>query len=118
MSALAAIVVIAIEVKIDPYLDNTLMRDLVAHDRSASSFLVYFHLYCQTLAVGRPCVAVSHSVLADSVGLSKRSVQSAIRRLIVRRLLRSRKANTTSVPIYTVLTPWLRAKPGPPDPHF
>ena len=112
-----AIVALAIELNIDPYLSNTLMRDLVAHDRSASSFLVYFHLYCQTLAVGRPCVAISHSVLAESVGLSKRSVQSAITRLIARRLLRSRKANATSVPQYTVLAPWVRAKPSPPKPH-
>ena len=115
---MTAIVIAAIQLKIDPYLNNSLMRDLVGHDRSASAFLVYFHLYCQTLALGRSCVAVSHSVLADSVGLSKRSVQSAISRLIARRLLRSRKAKTTSVPNYTVLTPWVRAKPGPPNPHF
>ena len=113
-AALNAIVLNTIGVRIDPYLNEALMRDLVAHDRSASSFLVYFHLYCRTLAIGRPCVAVSHGVLADSIGLSKRSVQSAITRLTARRLLRSRKANPTSVPVYTVLTPWVRPKPVPP----
>ncbi len=113
MPAEVAIVGVTIDLKIDPYLHDTLIRDLVAHDRSASSFLVYFHLYCQTLAVGRPCIAVSHSVLADSVGLSKRSVQSAIGRLIARRLLRSRKAHATSVPIYTVLAPWLSRETRP-----
>ena|SRR5438309_593565 len=110
MPARDTIVAIAIELKIDPYLHNTLMRDLVAHDRSASAFLVYFHLYCQTIAIGRISFAASHSVLADSVGLSKRSVQSAIARLIGRRLIRRRKASATSVPIYTVLTPWVRPR--------
>ncbi len=114
MPAAVTIVPIAIELKIDPYLNETLMRDLVAHDRSASAFLVYFHLYCQTLAIGRTSVAASHSVLADSVGLSKRSVQSAIARLIGRKLLRCRKVSATSVPIYTVLTPWLRPRAASP----
>lgn len=115
MPAEATIVTIAIELKIDRYLDETLMRDLVAHDRSASAFLVYFHLYCETLAIGRTSIAASHSVLADSIGLSKRSVQSAIARLIARRLLRCRKVSATSVPIYTVLTPWIRPRSYSPS---
>src|SRR4051794_8479567 len=114
MPALDTIVAIAIELKIDPYLHNTLMRDLVAHDRSASAFLVYFHLYCQTVAIGRISFAASHSVLADSIGISKRSVQSAIGRLMARRLVRRRKTSATSVPIYTVLTPWVRPRTASP----
>jgi hypothetical protein len=93
------------------------MRDLISHDRSASSFLVYFHLYCETIALGRGYTAISHGLLAESVGLSKRSVQSAIARLISRRLLRSRKAKPTSVPVYTVLTPWIRGKAVSPIRH-
>lgn len=95
---------------IDPYLKDSLMRDLVAHSRSAAAFLVYFQLYCATHGVGRNSVAMSHSVLAEFTGISKRSVQTSISHLIDRRLLRCHKARTTSVPVYTVLTPWIRRK--------
>ena len=85
------------------------MRDLVAHGRSAASFLVYLQLYCLTRgSAERAAVAMSHSVLGELTGLSKRSVQTAIGHLIERRLLRSHKARPTSVPVYTVLTPWIR----------
>jgi hypothetical protein len=108
MNAAAAIVNIAIEMKIDPYLPDTLMRDLVAHSRSSSSFLVYFQLYCLSHGTGRSSIAMSHSVIAEMTGLSKRSVQTAIKHLIDRRLLKSHKARPTSLPVYTVLTPWIR----------
>ena len=42
---------------IDPYLKDSLMRDLVAHSRSAAAFLVYFQLYCVTHGAGRNSVA-------------------------------------------------------------
>jgi hypothetical protein len=93
---------------LDPYLADTLMRDLVAHSRSSSSFLVYFQLYCLTHGVGRTSIPMSHSVLAELTGISKRSVQTGIEHLIDRRLLKSHKARSTSVPVYTVLTPWIR----------
>ena len=95
---------------IDPYLKDTLMRDLVAHSRSAGAFLVYFQLYCLTRGVGRNSVAMSHGVLAELTGISKRSVQTAIGHLIDRRLVRCHKAGPTSVPVYTALAPWIRRK--------
>ena len=96
--------------KIDPYLNGTLMRDLLAHSRSAAAFLVYFQLYCLTHGVGRASLPMSHGVLAELTGISKRSVQTAVSHLIGRRLLRCHKARPTSVPVYTVLTPWIRPK--------
>lgn len=96
--------------RIDPYLTETLMRDLVAHSRSCAAFLVYFQLYCLTHGVGRSSLAMSHSVLAELTGISKRSVQNAIGHLIDRRLVRRHKARPTSVPVYTVLTPWIRPR--------
>jgi len=95
---------------IDPYLRETLMRDLVAHSRSAAAFLVYFQLYGLTLGAGRNSVAMSHSVLAELTGISRRSVQTAIGHLIDRRLVRRHTVRPTSVPVYTVLTPWIRPK--------
>jgi hypothetical protein len=94
--------------KVDPYILDTLMRDLVAHSRSSAAFLVYLQLYRHTHGVGRESVAMSHSVLAEIIGLSKRSVQSAVAHLAERRLIRRRRARPTAVPVYTVLTPWIR----------
>ena len=93
---------------VDPYLADTLMRDLVAHSRSPAAFLVYLQLYCLTRGMERTSIAMSHSVLAELTGLSRRSVQTAVAHLIDRRLLKSHKAKPTSVPVYTVMTPWIR----------
>ena len=94
--------------KLDPYVIDTLMRDLVAHSRSSSAFLVYLQLYRHTLGTGRVSVAMSHKILAESTGISRRSVQTALAHLAGRHLLRRRKARPTAVPVYTVLTPWIR----------
>jgi DNA-binding MarR family transcriptional regulator len=97
-------------VELDTYLIDTLMRDLVLHDRSPASYLVYLCIYRHTHAENRPSAAISYSVLAEATGLSKRSVQKAVARLLERRLIRKRQAGPTVTPIYTALTPWLRAK--------
>ena len=94
----------------DPYLVDTLMRDLVAHSRSAAAFLVYLQLYRHTHGIGRESIAMSHAVLAGLSGLSKRSVQTAIAHLADRQLIRRRKSRPTAVPVYTVLTPWIRKR--------
>lgn len=94
--------------RLDPYLVDTLMRDLVAHSHSSVAFLVYLQLYRQTHGAGKESVAISHRILAELIGVSKRSVQTALTHLIGRRLIRQRKARPTAVPIYTVLTPWIR----------
>lgn len=94
--------------KLDRYIVDALMRDLVSHSRSPSAFLVYLQLYRHTHGVERESVAMSHAFLVDLIGISKRSVQIAIGHLVDRRLIRRRKARPTAVPVYTVLTPWLR----------
>ncbi len=108
MAASSAIANNAIAMKTDPYVIDTLMRDLVAHSRSSAAFLVYLQLYRHTHGLGRESVAMSHAVLAELAGLSKRSVQNALAHLIARRLVRRRKSRPTAVPVYTVLTPWIR----------
>lgn len=95
---------------IDPYVVDTLMRDLVAHSRSPAAFLVYLQLYRSTYASGKDSTAISHQSLAEASGLSKRSIQAAIGHLIERRLIQQRKLRPTSVPVYRVLMPWLRRK--------
>lgn len=98
----------------DPYIFDTLMRDLVAHSHSPAAFLVYLQLYRHTHGVGRESVGMSHAVLADLIGLSKRSVQTAVAHLADRRLIRRRKTRPTAVPIYTILTPWIRKENAQP----
>ncbi len=94
--------------RMDPYVVDTLMRDLTGHSRSAAAFLVYLQLYRNTHGAGRESTAASHAAIAELTGISKRSVQNALAHLLQRRLIRQRKPRPTSVPIYTVLTPWIR----------
>src|SRR4051812_21959524 len=108
MTSASATVISATVMRVDPYLIDTLMRDLVAHSRSAAAFLAYVQLYRDTHRAGRDSVAMSHVVLAESIGLSKRSVQMAVAHLAERRLIRQRKVYPTAVPNYAVLTPWVR----------
>ena len=101
-------------VRIDPYVLEVLMRDLVGHDRSASAFLVYLALWHRTHGAGLRTSRVSLQQLADSTGLSKSAVQGALRRLARRRLIRSAHDSPTAVPEYSVLRPWAARRSGPP----
>ena len=104
-----AVVVITIAVvkqfRLDAYVMDTLMPDLVLHDRRPSAFLVYLHLWYRSAGRGVPLRA-SHQAIVDATGLSKSAVQSAIRTLTRRRLLRAARDAATAVPRYTVLRPW------------
>ncbi|MBL8113105.1 MAG: helix-turn-helix domain-containing protein [Acidobacteria bacterium] len=92
--------------KIDPYVVETLLPDLVGHDKSPSAFLVY--LFLSSRSTPRKPVSFSHQAMALETGLSKSAVQAAVRHLTKRGLLTSRRASITAVPEYTVLTPWVR----------
>lgn len=113
LAEVVAIAMIAIAMKIDPYIVDTLMRDLVAHSRSSAAFLVYLQLYRHTHGSGRESVAMSYAVIAELAGISKRSIQIAVAHLVARKLIRKRQARLTAVPFYTVLTPWIRKAPNP-----
>jgi predicted transcriptional regulator len=91
---------------LDNYVVDVLMRDLVAHERSPSAFIVFVHLWRHTHGANRPVVHQSHMQIADSTGISKSSVQAAIRRLARRRLISVKKPSRTARPQYTVLRHW------------
>ena len=93
--------------KIDDYVVDVLMRDLVGHDRVPSAFLVYLYLWSQTLGRRVKTARLSHKALADATGLSKSAVQRGMRRLIRRQLVRVRRDSATAVPEYHVARPWL-----------
>jgi hypothetical protein len=94
---------------LDRYIVDVLMRDLVGHDRSPSAFVVYLWLWSRSRAEGRSTVGASLQTIATETGLSKSSVQNAIRRLAWRRLLSARRDGPTTAPIYEVQEPWKRA---------
>jgi hypothetical protein len=89
----------------DDYITDTLMRDLVGHDRKPVSFLVYLWLAAEQAKIHDE-VRVSYQQVAESVGISKSSAQMAIRWLLKRKLLAVRRENVTATPVYTVRCPW------------
>jgi hypothetical protein len=90
---------------LDDYVVDVLMRDLVGHDRRPASFLVYVWLTAEQ-ARKQGAVQVSYQEVAESVGLSKSSVQAAVSWLVRRKLLAASKENATAIPCYTVQTQW------------
>jgi hypothetical protein len=96
--------------KLDPYITEVLLRDLVGHDRRPASFLVYiwFTAEQQKCAQQRRAssVSISYQDLAESIGISKSSAQSAVAWLTRRKLLAVTKTTVTAIPEYKALTPW------------
>jgi hypothetical protein len=92
-------------IEIDDYVVDVLMRDLVGHDRRPVCFLVYVWL---TAEAGRRdgAVEISYRELAESIGVSKSSVQGAVGWLVRRKLIEVRKSSVTATPCYAVLSPW------------
>lgn len=95
-------------VEIDAYVLDTLMADLVGHDRQPSAFLVYLFLWRRTHGAGEESTQVSLFDIAAGTGLSKRAIQEALQWLSKRRLLSIQRAGITAIPVYTVKRPWVR----------
>jgi DNA-binding MarR family transcriptional regulator len=93
---------------LDAYVLDTLMADLVGHDRQPSAFLVYLFLWMQTHGRKEATTQVALRDIADGTGLSKRAVQEALGRLSRRKLITVARESITAVPVYTVLRPWKR----------
>jgi DNA-binding MarR family transcriptional regulator len=89
----------------DEYVVDTLMRDLVGHDRKPVSFLVYLWIAAEQERRGSE-VCVSYREIAESIGVSKSSAQAAVAWLVKRRLLATRKETATATPAYTARMPW------------
>lgn len=91
---------------LDDYVLDVLMRDLVGHDRHTSSFLVYLWLNFESARRHRERIQLSYQMIADGVGISKSSAQSAVRWLLKRKLVEAAKSSATATPVYRVLRPW------------
>jgi DNA-binding MarR family transcriptional regulator len=92
--------------RLDPYILDTLMADLVGHDHRPSAFLVYLAIHA---AASQGRAALSHAELAERTGLSKRSVQTAVAHLRRRELIATRQSGPTEIIDYQPLTPWRRS---------
>ena len=92
---------------IDSYVTDVLMRDLVGHDKRPVSFLLYLWLAAEQERLGG-AVQISYQMLAESIGVSKSSAQSAVSWLVGRKLLKVSKATVTATPVYVVQKPWVR----------
>jgi hypothetical protein len=90
---------------IDEYVTSVLMRDLVGHDKRPVSFLVYLWLLAEQKQ-RESAVQISYQELAESIGISKSSAQTAIAWLVRRKLVLVSKATVTATPEYKVLSPW------------
>jgi hypothetical protein len=93
---------------IDRYVVDTLMPDLVGHDRRPAAFIVYLFLLSAVSRGPRDVATVSLQTIAVKTGLSKSSVQAALRHLKRRGLIDPALVATTSNPARRVLRPWKR----------
>ena len=84
------------------------MRDLAGHDRRPAAFIVYLHLWAETRGAERRSMRTSHSRIATSTGLSRRTVQNALALLVRRRLVRIIRDHPTATAEYLVACPWRR----------
>lgn len=94
---------------VDAYVVDVLMPDLVGHDRRPAAFIVYLFLLRLSLLKRRDVVSVSLQTIATKTGLSKSTVQAAIRHLKRRHLLDPGVASTITDPARRVVRPWVRA---------
>ena len=91
-------------------------KTIVGQDHLLERLVVALLARGHILVEGVPGLAKTLAIkaLAESIGISRRSVQTALAHLLDRRLIRQRKARPTAVPVYTVLTPWIRKRSSLP----
>ena len=92
--------------RIDDYVVDVLLRDLVGHDHSPAAFAVYLLLWRRTAGRRRRWERMSHRDIAVETGLSKSAVQRALRILHRRGLIKSRREHETDTPEHSVCRPW------------
>jgi DNA-binding GntR family transcriptional regulator len=93
-------------VPIDDYVLDVLMRDLIGHDQKAAAYLVYLHLYGQSVRKEWRPVAASLRTLAESTGLSKSAIHTALAHLRRRKLIVSTRGRATATSRHHILRHW------------
>ena len=82
------------------------MRDVVGHDRQPAAYLVFLYLYGLAARARWKPVPASLRMLAESTGLSKSAVQTALELLRRRELIETTSDHATAVPQQRVLRRW------------
>jgi hypothetical protein len=95
-------------VPVEGYVLDVLMRDLVGHDKQPAAFVVYLHLYGLAARHQWRPLAVSLRDIAETTGLSKSAVHTALRVLRRRELVKTKKMSPTGKPEHRVLRHWAR----------
>jgi Helix-turn-helix domain len=93
---------------IDAYVVDVLMPDLVGHDRRPATFVVYLFLLRQAAKARRDTISISLQTIATKTGLSKSTVQTALRHLRRRKLLDPTLTATVVAPARRIMRPWVR----------
>jgi hypothetical protein len=93
---------------LENYVVDVLMPDLVGHDRRPAAFIVYLYFLRQAARGRRDTLSVSLQTVATKTGLSKSTVQAAIRHLRRRHLLDPTMKATVTDPVRRILRPWNR----------
>jgi Helix-turn-helix domain len=91
---------------VDDYVVDVLMPDLVGHDRRPAAFIVYLFLLRCAAKAKRDDIPVSLQTIATKTGLSKSTVQGALRHLRRRRMLDPAVVATVAKPVRRILRPW------------
>ena len=95
---------------IDVYVLDSLMADLVGHDRRPSAYILYLALL--RLCAHSETVGISLQGLSTATGLSKTAVQRSAAHLRRRGLVAVHAQGLTQAPHYEVLQPWRHRKPS------
>jgi hypothetical protein len=102
-------------IALDAYIVDTLMPDLVGHDKQPSAFLVFLYLWSRARGrragahgVAGRWASASLQQMALDCGLSKSAVQQAVRTLKRRRLIHAYQRSATAIPEYLIHAPWRR----------
>ena len=90
----------------DVYTLDSLMADLVGHDRRPSAYILYLALL--RLCTDSGTIGISLQGLATATGLSKTAVQRSVVHLKRRGLITMRGQGPTKPPRYEILQPWRR----------
>ena len=97
-----------VNLSLNSYIVDVLMRDLAEHEGRPSAFLVYLYLWRLTHGAEKLHTVSSYQEIAEGTGLSKSAVQGAVRLLKRRKLISITRRSLTSTPMYSVARPWLR----------
>ena len=93
-------------IPVDDYVLDTLMRDIVGHDRQPAAYLVYLHLYGLAARKKWKPVPASLRMIAEATGLSKSAVQTGLEKLRRRELVETASEHATAVPQHRVRRHW------------